>query len=100
MNRMAIIQSIRNKYEVLRPLLTERLRRRWAACEAESLGRGGVSWVAEATGLSRTTITIGARELRQLESKSAENIPPERIRAEGAGRPSATQVFGRRWRRS
>ena len=32
------------------------MRRLWAAGEAEAIGWGGVSLVAEATGLSRTTI--------------------------------------------
>jgi hypothetical protein len=88
-NRAATIDAVRKKYELLKPLLNERLRRRWAACEAESLGRGGVSQVAEATGMSRTTITAGARELRRHENQGQEELPPERIRAPGAGRPSA-----------
>lgn len=46
------------KYQLLQPLLTERLCRQCAAYEAESLGRGGVSLVAEATGLSRTTLWL------------------------------------------
>ena len=53
------MEAVRSKYQLLQPLMTERLRRQWAACEAESLGRGGVSLVARATGLSRTTIWAG-----------------------------------------
>ena len=34
------------------PLLDERSRRRWAASEARMIGHGGVSAVAEATGLA------------------------------------------------
>jgi hypothetical protein len=41
--------------------MTERMRRQWAACEADSLGRGGVRLLAQATGLSRTTIWAGRR---------------------------------------
>src|SRR6266566_4782002 len=59
------LEAIRAKFELLRPLMTERLRRQWAACEAQTLGRGGVSVVAQATGLSRTTICSGLRELQQ-----------------------------------
>ena len=38
------------------PLLDERSGRRWAASEARMIGHGGVSAVAEATGLARRTI--------------------------------------------
>ena len=62
------------------------LRRQWAACEAESLGRGGVSLVAEATGLSRTTIWAGRRELRQRSHRPQDDLAPERVRAPGGGR--------------
>ena len=56
-------ESIAAKYEVLRPYLDERRRRLWAAAEARSLGRGGVTTVAAATGLERNTIAAGVREL-------------------------------------
>src|SRR5436309_675477 len=60
-----VLEAVRTKFELLRPLMTERLRRQWAACEAHLLGRGGVAAVAEATGLSRTTLWAGLKELRQ-----------------------------------
>jgi len=44
----------------------------WAAAEASSLPRGGVSLVAQATGLSRTTIHAGIRELQQRKAKPLE----------------------------
>jgi hypothetical protein len=91
MTREAMIESIRTKFALLEPLMTERLRRQWAACEAESLGRGGVSWVAEATGLSRTTITTGRRELQRRREHPAEPLDPQRIRAPGGGRPRLDQ---------
>ena len=87
MKRDATIESVRAKFALLQPLMTERVRRQWAACEAESLGRGGVSWVAEATGLSRTTITAGRQELQRRRNRPAEMLPPQRVRARGAGRP-------------
>ncbi len=55
MNDTITLQAVRRKLRLLEPLMTERLRRQWAACEADSLGRGGVGLVARATGLSRTT---------------------------------------------
>jgi hypothetical protein len=83
------LEAIRAKFDLLRPLMTERLRRQWAACEARALGRGGVTLVAQATGLSRTTISSGLRELRQRAQQPHEGLAPERIRAAGAGRPPA-----------
>ena len=74
------------KFRLLDPLMTERLRRQWAACEAESLGRGGVNLVARATGLSRTTIWAGRRELRRRAERPQDDLTPERVRAPGGGR--------------
>lgn len=87
MKRAEVIESIQTKFRLLSPLMTERLRRQWAACEAESLGRGGVSWVAEATGLSRTTITTAKRELQARRAHPGEQLDVQRVRAHGAGRP-------------
>lgn len=57
-----------------------------AAAEAKQLGRGGISLVSRACGLSRVTITKGIGE---LEDKS---VPVTRVRREGAGRPSIVSV--------
>jgi hypothetical protein len=80
------IEAVRTKYDLLRHLMTERLRRQWAACEAQTLGRGGVTVVAQATGLSRTTIWSGLRELRQRTERPQDDLPPDRVRAQGGGR--------------
>ena len=65
-------------------VMDERLRRQWAATEARDLGRGGVTLVARATGLSRTTITAGLHELAQPASQRAAEA--DRIRRPGGGR--------------
>src|SRR3989442_15727492 len=39
-----IIAAVRNKYQALRPVLDEKVRRRWAACEAMAIGWGGITW--------------------------------------------------------
>jgi hypothetical protein len=44
---------IRRKYRSLAVEMDERRRRQWAAAEARDIGRGGISMVARATGLSR-----------------------------------------------
>jgi len=86
MSKASTLDAVRTKYQQLQPLMTERLRRQWAACEAESLGRGGMSLVAEATGLSRTTIWAGKRELRRRVDQPQDDLTPERVRAPGGGR--------------
>ena len=87
MSRDTPLEAVRRKFELLRPLMNERLRRHWAACEAQSLPRGGITLVAQATGLSRTTIWAGLRELRHPEAVPADDLPAERSRHAGAGRP-------------
>jgi hypothetical protein len=81
------LEAVRRKFELLRPLMNERLRRHWAACEALTLQRGGVTLVAQATGLSRTTIWAGLRELQHPDEEPAEELPAQRSRHAGAGRP-------------
>jgi transposase len=82
---MAAYTSLAEKFEALRPVLNERARRRWAATEALAFGRGGISAVARATGLSRHTIRVGIHEMRHGQ---ADGAAPEtaRMRRPGAGR--------------
>jgi transposase len=85
MHDTKIIARIRNKFQALRPEWDERRRRQWAAAEARDLGWGGMTAVAEATGMSRVTITAGKRELDMpTDQREAEAT---RIRRPGAGRP-------------
>jgi hypothetical protein len=84
METSVTVASLREKYRLLSAAMTERMRRHWAAAEALALPRGGISLVAEATGLSRTTITTGMRELRQLASGPTGD--PHRSRRPGGGR--------------
>ena len=92
MSQEVTLEVVRRKFELLRPLMNERMRRHWAACEAMTLQRGGITLVAQATGLSRTTIWTGMRELRHPESAAPEDAPRERIRQPGAGRPLLEQT--------
>jgi hypothetical protein len=62
-------------------VLDERARRRFAAVEAKTAGRGGVSAVMRATGIARSTIGRGLAELRAGEAPDA-----ERVRRPGGGR--------------
>jgi hypothetical protein len=68
------------------PLLDERTRRLTAANEALALGRGGITEVSRACGLSRKAIAKGIKE---IESGTA---PPRgRVRQPGAGRKKITE---------
>src|SRR5512135_2851902 len=82
-----IVESLRRKYQALRPNMDERLRRNWAAAEALELRWGGLSAVAAATGLSLTTIRRGVREL-QAPPEAALSLAPRRrrVRQLGGGR--------------
>src|SRR5437588_1433157 len=86
MDTSAILAKVRQKFEMLRPVLTERVRRQWAASEALSLPRGGITLVARATGLSRTTIWAGIRELRAGPPPRPDADPSPRSRRTGGGR--------------
>lgn len=79
-----IVEWIQSKYNNLVSELDERGRRRWAAVEALSLGRGGIVAVAVATGVSDRTIRNGIRELRE-----GDNPPEGRQRRVGGGRKEA-----------
>ena len=57
------LRTVRTKYTALAPVLTERSKRLWTATEARALGHGGIAVVARATGVSRSTIQRGWREL-------------------------------------
>lgn len=72
-----------------RGFLTEAGARCWAANEALARGRGGISFVARATGLSRTTIYAGMRELQEGAPEAASR--PLRSRKAGGGRKTLTE---------
>jgi hypothetical protein len=74
--------GLAHKFEVLGRVLDERTRRLVAAAEAEALGFGGVTAVAQASGLSRGTVIRGMAELK-VAPKPARG---QRIRRRGAGR--------------
>jgi hypothetical protein len=96
---MSAFAVIKSKFDSLRPVLDERLCRLWAAAEARVIGRGGITRVCAATGLSHQTIVTGLRELQLLDGipvGERSNAEPrtgparrreyDRIRRPGAGR--------------
>jgi transposase len=78
-----LVRTIHTKYLAILTELSERGVRRWAGAEAVAIGRGGLSAVSAATGISRVTIRRGIAEL-----SSAEPVPSDRQRRRGAGRKS------------
>ena len=78
-----VIEWIRQKFANITQDLDERGRRRWAASEALSLGRGGITAVAVATGISDRTIRNGIIELNDPHP-----LPADRQRRPGGGRKS------------
>ena len=86
MDAATIIATIRQKFELLRPVMTERMRRQWAASEALALPRGGMTLVSQATGMSRTTLWAGVRELRNPSDLPPAPRDPRRCRRPGGGR--------------
>jgi hypothetical protein len=78
-----IVHSLRTKFESLRGIMDERRQRLWAATEAKALGRGGITAVERASGLSRRRIVAGIRELSDPSS-----LKGEHVRRPGAGRPT------------
>lgn len=82
------VRRLRRKYRVVALELDERRKRQWAAAEAREAGYGGVSMVARATGLARSTIHAGLRDLRA--SARQRRAAAERVRRAGGGRRSLT----------
>jgi hypothetical protein len=73
------VYPIRERFSAVAPFLDERGRRLVAAAEASAAGYGGITAVAEATGMAPSTIGRGLKELAQDE-------PSGRIRRPGGGR--------------
>jgi hypothetical protein len=82
--RETIKQTVTCKYEMMADHLNEKTRRLWAASEALAIGRGGITLVAQAIGMSRTTIHNGIAEVQTGE------LAPDRIRRPGGGRKAIT----------
>jgi hypothetical protein len=88
---MEDFDAVRQRFSRISGALNERLRRLFAATEAEVLGYGGVSLVARATGVSRRAITEGLAELSSGVSYVPEKTS-EWIRRPGGGRKKAVEL--------
>jgi DNA-binding phage protein len=79
--------AIHTRFEMLTPFLNERTRRLFTAAEATALGRGGITRVARATGVSRRAIAAGLAELHAPQTAST-----HRVRRPGGGRKRTVQI--------
>jgi hypothetical protein len=86
---MSELDVVKQKYEMLRSAMDERLNRLWAASEALAIGWGGTTLVAGATGMCPKTIRAGIRELEEL------GLVPEMQAAPQQALPTPSRVQGR-----
>jgi transposase len=80
-------KPIRERYAALSPQLDERGRRCFAASEARAAGYGGIAATARATGIARSTIGRGLKDLAD-----GSDLPAGRMRRAGGGRKPLTEV--------
>lgn len=85
---MASEGEIKLRFSQLEGWLDERSRRLWAAAESKAHGRGGISLVARASGVSRRAIAVGLVELKKKPERSQRARLP--IRQKGGGRKKAS----------
>ena len=73
-------QAIRQRWEAVSSMLDERGRRLFAAAEVRAAGRGGLAAVSSITGVARSTLLRGLKDL------DAPALPRGRVRRQGGGR--------------
>src|SRR5687768_14315867 len=79
--------QLARRFEVLLPHLNERQQRLALGTEARAAGHGGIRAVAEATGVSATTVRRGVAELESGEDP----LPVGRARRAGGGPKRASE---------
>jgi hypothetical protein len=78
-------EAIRRRWEAFSPNADERMRRLWAASEVRAAGWGGLAAVSDITGLARSTINRGLKDIDEVP------LAQGRVRREGGGAPRATE---------
>ena len=84
---MIDVEGLRTRYARMVPFLDERGRRLFVAGEALSLGHGGVTAAAAATGMARSTINRGMADL-----KAGRDDLGGAVRRPGGGRKRAVET--------
>jgi len=85
------VREIKTRYRTLAALMDERMRRQWAATEAQTYGWGGMSAVCEATGMSRNTIRRGMAETAERKRRPKAALSAG-LRKPGGGRKRLTET--------
>ena len=85
--RSDLLAAVSQRFLLVDPYLTELSRRIWAAAEAATIGPHGKAIVAQATGISRTTLTKA-----QAEFQAVTDPPSPRQRQAGGGRKPLTET--------
>lgn len=87
------LAAFQQKYSILRQHLDESALRLCAAADSATLGRGGVMLVAKASGLSRTTLYAGLKDLHAQQASHSGAAPEgqRRVRNPGGGRKTLTE---------
>lgn len=78
------------KIKMMLPLLNEKQRRIYLASEAIAMGRGGITEVSRVSGISRSVITAGIKDIRECNADVLSIEAP--IRRKGAGRKPITET--------
>ncbi len=86
MNEQATLASLASKLALILPQLSERQRRLMLGAEARALGHGGITLVARAAGVSRTTVHTALAELDTPAQPDAVVLASDRSRRPGGGR--------------
>jgi hypothetical protein len=88
--------TIKEKIDILLPELDERVARKFLAVESLSLGHGGVKRISDISGVSRSTIHIGIKELDEAANYLALAPASKKkgIRKPGGGRKPLTETQG------
>ena len=86
--------ALRSKYEALRERLDERSYRLCLAADAAAFGYGGITRVAAASGVSRSTIHAGLRELKEGHEAPLPGgtSGQRRVRRPGGGRKARAET--------
>ena len=79
---------IKKIHESMKGHLNERQQRLLTASMANAMGYGGISAISRMTGLSRTTITSGRKELETLEG-----VNIKKVRRGGSGRKKIADIY-------
>jgi hypothetical protein len=85
------MKKVQEKLEKIGRILNEKQRRIFYAAEAEQLGRGGKSKISAMTGMSRSTLNAGFKDLKSLTETNID-ADNERIRAKGGGRKNIKET--------